>query len=76
MRKMKHEVSRFYSAITVGEKEEEIQLYQIINIDETKGQPAGHLDYWPTNDTLRTLVLTVECIFQSFETFPHGLPRE
>lgn len=39
------------------EKEEEIQLYQITNIDKTKGQSAGHLDHWLTNDTLRTLLL-------------------
>jgi len=42
------------------EEKEEIQLYQIIDIDKATGQPAGHLDYWSPDDTLRTLVLTVD----------------
>ena len=50
------------------EKEEEIQLYQIIDIDKTTDQPAGLLDYWSPNDTLRTLALSMDWAHQSLET--------
>lgn len=56
------------------EKEEEIQLYQMTNIDKTKDQSAGHLDPWLMNDTLRTLLLTMDWVFQFSETFPTGVP--
>lgn len=50
----------------MGEKE--IWMYQVINMDKTKGPSAGHLAHWPTNDALRTLILTL--VFQSSETLP------
>lgn len=58
--------------ITMGEKE--IRMYQIINMDETKGPSAGHVAQWPTNDALRTLALTVAS--QSSETLPPGVLGE
>lgn len=50
-------------------EEEEIQLFQIIDIDKTTDQPAWLLDYWSPNDTLRTLALNVGWVYQSLETF-------
>lgn len=52
-------MSRFYNTIITEEKEEEIQLFQIIDIDKTIDQPAWLLDYWSPNDTLRILALSV-----------------
>lgn len=51
------------------EKEEEIQLCQIIDLDNTKGQAVEHLDHWPPNDTLRPRVLTMDWVLQSWESF-------
>lgn len=59
-----------------GRKRRRNQLYEIINIDKINGQSAGHLGHWPTNDTLRTLVLTTDWVLQFSGTFLHGIPGE